>query len=144
MCRNNNENNNNYRVRPEQQLHSRLQIAPVRKALLRAILANRNIKSLFRLFRMHCAKLSSAGAECTYPYIHILTTVTIWFITALCRAPRLELHTHTHTLASIHCVCVQGCALCCSLGRWLRPKIVHEIMAVSAVCHILGHLWVRF
>lgn len=45
-----------------------------------------------------------------------------------------------HTLASIHCVCVQGCALCCSLGRWLRPKIVHEIMAVSAVCHILGHL----
>lgn len=144
MCSNNNENNNNYRVRPEQQLHSRLQIAPASEALPRAILANRNIKSLFRLSRMHCAKLSSAGAECTYPYTHILTKVTIWFITALCRAPRLELHTHTHTFASIHRVCVRGCALRCSLGRWLRPKIVHEIMAVSAVCHILGHLWVRF
>lgn len=47
-------------------------------------------------------------------------------------------HTHTHSQACT--VCVQGCALCCSLGRWLRPKIVHEIMAVSAVCHILGHL----
>lgn len=146
MCSNNNENNNNYRVRPEQQLHSRLQIAPAREALLRAILANRNIKSLFRLFRMHCAKLSSAGVECTYPHIHTYTYLQKWQFD-------LSLHfvghrdwscTHTHTHRHASTVSVQGRALLCSLGRWLRPKIVHEIMAVSAVCHILGHLWVRF
>lgn len=116
--------------------------------------ANPNIKSLFR---MHLAKLSSAGAACIHTHTYIHTKVTIWFITALCRALRLVLYTHAyiHTYVCSHmypltCTCVrvwvwESCALCRSLGCWLlRPKIVHEIMAESAMCHILGHLWVRF
>lgn len=139
MCSNNNENNNNYRVRPEQQLHSRLQIAPASEALLRAILANRNIKSLFRLFACtvrSCRQLARNAHTHTYKSDNLIYHCT------LSGTETGAAHTHTHSQAST--VCVRGCALRCSLGRWLRPKIVHEIMAVSAVCHILGHLWVRF
>lgn len=97
--------------------HSRLQIAPACAALLRAVLVNRNIKSLFRLFRMHCAKLSSAGAECTYPYIRMCVRTYVHTY----KSDNLIYHctllgtetgaAHTHTGMHPLCFCVSLCVV---------------------------------